>query len=50
MAQVFAEKYGFRVRSTGTVSSSRANRVVVEAMGEKGIEYFKDRLKMLDLA
>jgi len=38
MAQAFAEKYGVKSSSAGTVPSSRVNPVVVEAMKEKGIE------------
>jgi len=47
MAQAFAEKYGLKSSSAGTVPSSRVNPVVVEAMKEKGIEISSKVPKML---
>ncbi len=47
MAQAFAEKYGLKASSAGTVPSSRVNPVVVEAMKEKGIDVSKNLPKLL---
>ena len=47
MAQAFAEKYGLKATSAGTIPSSRVNPVVVEAMREKGLDISKNRPKML---
>ncbi|MDA4130330.1 MAG: arsenate reductase ArsC [Thaumarchaeota archaeon] len=47
MAQAFAEKYGIKSASAGTVPSGRVNPVVVDAMKEKGIDISKNIPKML---
>ncbi len=47
MAQAFAEKYGLKASSAGTVPSSRVNPVVVEAMKEKEIDVSKNVPKLL---
>jgi arsenate reductase (thioredoxin) len=47
MAQAFAEKFGLRSSSAGTVPSSRVNPVVVDVMREKGIDISKNVPKML---
>ena len=47
MAQAFAEKYGLKTSSAGTVPSSRVNPIVVDAMREKGIDVSKNVPKML---
>ena len=47
MAQAFAEKYGIKSSSAGTVPSSKINPIVVEAMKEKGIDISKNSPKML---
>ncbi len=47
MAQAFAEKYGLKASSAGTVPSSKVNPLVVEAMKEKGIDISSNRPKML---
>ena len=47
MAQAFAEKYGMRSSSAGTVPSGRINPLVVEAMKERGIDISKKVPKML---
>ena len=38
MAQAFAEKFGLKASSAGTVPSTRVNPVVVQAMKERGID------------
>ncbi len=38
MAQAFAEKFGLKAASAGTVPSSRVNPMVVEAMKEKELD------------
>lgn len=47
MAQAFAEKYGLKASSAGTVPSGRINPVVGEAMREKGIDISKNIPKAL---
>ena len=47
MAQAFAEKFGLKASSAGTVPSNRVNPVVVEAMRERGINLSKKPPKML---
>ena len=47
MAQAFAEKFGLRASSAGTVPSSLVNPVVVEAMRERGIDLSRKSPKML---
>jgi protein-tyrosine-phosphatase len=47
MAQAFAEKYGLKASSAGTVPSSKVNPLVVEAMKEKGIDISSNRPKVL---
>ena len=47
MAQAFAEKHGLKATSAGTVPSSRVNPIVIEAMGEKGINLSNNVPKML---
>ena len=47
MALAFAEKYGLRALSAGTIPAGRINPVVVEAMKEKGIDISKRIPRML---
>ena len=47
MAQGFAEKYGLKSSSAGTVPAARVNPLVVEAMKEKGINISNYSPKML---
>ena len=47
MAQAFAEKLGLNASSAGTIPSSRANPVVVEAMRERGIDLSRRSPRML---
>ena len=47
MAQAFAEKLGLRASSAGTVPSRLVNRVVVEAMRERGIDLSRKSPRML---
>ena len=47
MAQAFAEKFGLRASSAGTVPSSLVNPVVVEAMRKRGIDLSRKSPKML---
>jgi arsenate reductase (thioredoxin) len=47
MAQAFAEKYGLKASSAGTVPGSRVNPLVVEAMKEKGIDLSNKIPKLL---
>ena len=47
MAQAFAEKYGVKAESAGTVPASRVNPTVVEAMKEKGIDVSRNIPRML---
>jgi arsenate reductase (thioredoxin) len=47
MAQAFAQRFGLKASSAGTVPSSRINPVVVEAMRERGIDLSKKHPKML---
>ena len=47
MAHAFAEKYGLKSSSAGTMPSTHINPVVVEAMKEKGIDISKRMPKML---
>ncbi len=47
MAQAFAEKFGLKASSAGTVPSTRVNPVVVEAMRERGIDLTKRSPRML---
>src|SRR5260370_31634052 len=47
MAQAFAEKFGLKASSAGTVPSTRVNPVVVEAMRERGIDLNKRSPRML---
>lgn len=47
MAQAFAEKFGFKASSAGTVPSTRVNPVVVQAMKERGIDLLGNSPKVL---
>src|SRR6267143_4435733 len=47
MAQAFAEKFGLKASSAGTVPSNRVNPVVVEAMRERGINLSRKSPRML---
>jgi arsenate reductase len=47
MAQAFAEKYGLKAASAGTVPSARVNPTVVEAMREKGVDLSHNVPRML---
>lgn len=47
MARAFAEKYGMKAESAGTIPSSRINPVVVESMKEKGIDLSQNEPKLL---
>ena len=47
MTQAFAEKFGLKASSAGTVPSNRVNPVVVEAMRERGINLSRKSPKML---
>jgi arsenate reductase (thioredoxin) len=47
MAQAFAEKYGLKASSAGTVPSSKINPMVVEVMKEKGLDLSKNVPRML---
>ncbi len=47
MAQGFAEKYGLKASSAGTMPSIRINPIVVKAMKEKGIEIASNKPKLL---
>jgi arsenate reductase (thioredoxin) len=47
MAQAFAEKFGLKASSAGTLPASRINPVVVEAMRERGIDLSRKHPKML---
>jgi arsenate reductase (thioredoxin) len=47
MAQGFAEKFGLRSSSAGTIPSTRINPVVVELMNEKGIDISRNKPKMI---
>ena len=47
MAQAFAEKYGLKSLSAGTMPTTQINPVVVEAMKEKGVDISKRTPKML---
>ncbi len=47
MTQAFAEKLGLKASSAGTISSTRVNPVVVEAMRERGIDLTKRLPKLL---
>src|SRR2546428_5149445 len=47
MAQAFAEKFGLRASSAGSVPSSLVNPVVVEAMREREIDLSRKSPKML---
>ncbi|MHB8702033.1 MAG: arsenate-mycothiol transferase ArsC [Nitrososphaerales archaeon] len=47
MAQAFAEKYGIKCSSAGTIPSGRINPIVVEAMKEQGLDIAKNSPKML---
>jgi len=47
MAQAFAEKYGLKSSSAGTVPAGRINPMVVEVMKERGIDISKNAPKML---
>lgn len=47
MAQAFAEKYGIKSSSAGTIPAARVNPIVVEAMKEKGIDVSNKIPKML---
>ena len=48
MAQAFAQKYGLKSSSAGTVPSKRVNTVVVEAMQEKGMDISNENSKDAD--
>ncbi len=47
MAQAFAEKYGLKTSSAGTIPTDQINPTVVEAMKEKGIDISKQKPKLL---
>ena len=47
MARAFAEKYGLKSESAGTVPANRINPIVVDAMKEKGFDVSKNIPKML---
>jgi arsenate reductase (thioredoxin) len=47
MAQAFAEKYGLKTSSAGTMPTDQINPTVVEAMKEKGIDISKQKPKLL---
>ena len=47
MAHAFAEKYGLKSSSAGTMPSTQINPIVVEAMKEKGVDISKRTPKML---
>jgi arsenate reductase (thioredoxin) len=47
MAQAFAQKYGLKAESAGTVPASRINPIVVELMKEKGLDLSQNKPKML---
>jgi arsenate reductase (thioredoxin) len=47
MAQAFAEKYGMKSSSAGTIPSSRINPLVAELMKEKGIDLSRNKPKLL---
>jgi arsenate reductase (thioredoxin) len=47
MAQAFAEKFGLKASSAGTVPSQRVNPIVVQAMKEKGIDISENTPRML---
>ena len=47
MAQAFAQKYGLKALSAGTVPSGRINPIVVEVMKEEGLDISKNAPKML---
>ena len=47
MAEAFATKYGLTASSAGTIPSSKVNPLVLQAMGEKGLDIASNRPKML---
>jgi arsenate reductase len=47
MAQAFAEKYGLKASSAGTVPAARVDPTAVDAMKEKGIDISKNVPKTL---
>jgi len=47
MARAFADKYGLKSSSAGTMPSVQVNPVVVEAMREKGLDISNQIPKML---
>lgn len=47
MAEAFAQKYGLKAESAGTLPGGRVNPLVVEAMREKGIDLSRKNPKML---
>lgn len=47
MAQAFAEKYGLKSMSAGTVPSNKINPVAIDLMKEKGIDISNNVPKML---
>src|SRR5690242_8542585 len=47
MAQGFAQKLGLKATSAGTVPAGRVNPMVVEVMGERGIDVSRNKPKML---
>lgn len=47
MAETFAKKYGLTASSAGTMPSSKIDRVVVQAMKEKGLDIASNHPKDL---
>jgi arsenate reductase (thioredoxin) len=47
MAQAFADKFGLKSSSAGTMPSTEINPVVAEAMKERGVDVSKRKPKML---
>jgi arsenate reductase len=47
MARAFAEKYGLKAESAGTIPASKINPLVVGVMKEKGIDLSQNKPKML---
>jgi arsenate reductase (thioredoxin) len=47
MAEAFARRHGLAAESAGTIPAKQVNRVVVEAMKEKGIEFSSNSPKLL---
>lgn len=47
MAEAFADKYGLKASSAGTVPASKVNPIVVRAMKERGVDLSSRTPKML---